>query len=73
MHIEIGQATEFLGRLLQSKVDLEVINKFKEELSGLLKEHYTGHWDPQQPYRGNAYRAISNFNGQVDPIIAQGK
>ncbi|KAG2205367.1 hypothetical protein INT47_007152 [Mucor saturninus] len=69
MHIEIAQAVEFLGRLLQSKVDLNVISTFKERLGELLKQRFTDHWDSQQPYRGNGYRAISNFNGELDPVI----
>ncbi|GAA5809543.1 hypothetical protein MFLAVUS_002953 [Mucor flavus] len=69
MHIEIAQAVEFLGRLLQSKVDLNVISTFKERLGELLKQRFTDHWDSQQPFRGNGYRAISNFNGELDPII----
>ncbi|KAG0742628.1 hypothetical protein G6F57_010053 [Rhizopus arrhizus] len=69
MHIEIAQAVEFLGRLLQSKVDQESINGFKEKLTELLKIRFKNHWDPQQPYKGNGYRAISNFNGQLDPIL----
>ncbi|KAG2209369.1 hypothetical protein INT46_002612 [Mucor plumbeus] len=71
MHIEIAQAVEFLGRLLQSKVDQEVVTKFKETLSELLKVRFEDHWDPQQPYRGNGYRALSNFNGQLDPILTE--
>lgn len=73
MHIEIAQAVEFLGRLLQSKVDLNVISAFKERLGELLKQRFTDHWDSQQPYRGNGYRAISNFNGELDPVILTGK
>ncbi|KAG2234129.1 hypothetical protein BDF21DRAFT_488931 [Thamnidium elegans] len=69
MHIEIAQAVEFLGRLLQSKVDQEIVNTFKERLTELLKVRFQDHWDPQQPYRGNGYRALSNFNGQLDPIL----
>lgn len=73
MHIEIAQAVEFLGRLLQSKVDQDTINAFKEKLTELLKIRFQDHWDPQQPYKGNGYRAISNFNGQLDPILTLGK
>ncbi|KAI8078273.1 uncharacterized protein B0P05DRAFT_579513 [Gilbertella persicaria] len=71
MHIEIAQAVEFLGRLLQSKVDEDTIQVFKEKLVELLKQRFTDHWDSQQPYRGNGYRAISNFNGELDPIIVK--
>ncbi|KAI7901768.1 uncharacterized protein BX663DRAFT_487064 [Cokeromyces recurvatus] len=64
-----AQAVEFLGRLLQSKLDQETVTKFKDKLTELLKVRFEDHWDPQQPYRGNGYRAISNFNGQLDPIL----
>lgn len=73
MHIEIAQAVEFLGRLLQSKVDQDIVSLFKERLAELLKVRFEDHWDPQQPYRGNGYRALSNFNGQLDPILTKGK
>ena len=73
MHIEIAQAVEFLGRLLQSKVDQDVVGKFKETLTELLKVRFEDHWDPQQPYRGNGYRALSNFNGQLDPMLTEGE
>lgn len=73
MHIEIAQAVEFLGRLLQSKIDQDTITQFKDRLTDLLKTRFEEHWDPQQPYRGNGYRALSNFNGQLDPILTQGK
>ncbi|KAI8978453.1 hypothetical protein BDB01DRAFT_799935 [Pilobolus umbonatus] len=69
MHIEIAQAVDFIGRLLQSKVNIGIITIFKESLVELLKQRYKDHWDVQQPYRGNAYRALSNFNGELDPIL----
>ena len=72
MHIEIAQAVEFLGRLLQNKLDINIISSFKEQLVDLLKQHFIDHWDPQQPYRGNGYRSISNFNGDLDPVIIKG-
>ncbi|KAI8373602.1 hypothetical protein EDC96DRAFT_498915 [Choanephora cucurbitarum] len=69
MHIEINQAAEFLGRFLQPKIDADSIQNFKHSLMELLAQRFTNHWDAQQPYRGNGYRAISNFHGQLDPII----
>lgn len=72
MHTEITQAADFLGRLLQSKVDDNMIKAFKEALADCLKRRFANHWDPQQPYRGNGFRAISNFNGQLDPVLAIG-
>ncbi|KAI8072183.1 uncharacterized protein B0P05DRAFT_598167 [Gilbertella persicaria] len=71
MHIEIAQAVDFLGRLLQSKVEQDIISRFKDMLTKLLVVRFQDHWDTHQPYRGNGFRALSNFNGQLDPILAQ--
>ncbi|KAI9323148.1 hypothetical protein BX666DRAFT_2016580 [Dichotomocladium elegans] len=70
MHIEIAQAVDFLGRLVQSKLDQDSISLFKHELTGVLKTRFANHWDPQQPSRGNGFRSISNLNGRLDPVLA---
>lgn len=73
MHIEIGQAVDFLSRLLQTKLDQQQVILFKQHLTQILKARFADHWDTQQPSRGNGYRSISNFNGQLDPVLALGK
>ncbi|KAI7886698.1 BTG-domain-containing protein [Lichtheimia hyalospora FSU 10163] len=70
MHIEIAQAIDFLGRLLQARLDEDKLSLLKHELAGILKARFANHWDPQQPSRGNGYRSISNLNGQLDPVLA---
>ncbi|KAI9021663.1 hypothetical protein CLU79DRAFT_752674 [Phycomyces nitens] len=70
MHNEISQAVEFLGRLLQSKLDQDKLSLLKDCLTKLLKDRFADHWDPLQPYRGNGFRALTNFNGQLDPVLA---
>ncbi|KAL1935961.1 hypothetical protein VTP01DRAFT_95 [Rhizomucor pusillus] len=69
MHMEIAQAVDFLGRLLQSKIEETSLNKMKQELIVELKARFSDHWDPQHPTRGNGYRSISNFNGMLDPVL----
>ncbi|KAI7899061.1 uncharacterized protein BX663DRAFT_523024 [Cokeromyces recurvatus] len=71
MQIEISQAVDFIGRLLHSKVDSDMITNFKTQLAELLKQRFSAHWDPHKPYQGNAYRAISNFNDEYDPILVE--
>ncbi|KAI9301724.1 hypothetical protein BJ944DRAFT_290716 [Cunninghamella echinulata] len=71
MHIEIAQAVDFLGRLLQSKLEESSITNFKEKLTELLKSKFINHWDTQQPFKGNGFRAISNFNGVLDPTLTK--
>ncbi|ORX55005.1 BTG-domain-containing protein [Hesseltinella vesiculosa] len=69
MHEEITEAMDFLGRLLESRLGAAAMTLFKNNLSTLLSDRFTNHWDVNEPCRGNAYRAISNFNGQLDPLL----
>ncbi|KAI9475482.1 MAG: hypothetical protein EXX96DRAFT_573510 [Benjaminiella poitrasii] len=71
MQIEIFQAVEFIGRLLHSKVDSNTISNLKQQLAELLTQRFTAHWDPHRPTRGNAYRAISNFNDEYDSTLVE--
>ncbi|ORZ22006.1 hypothetical protein BCR42DRAFT_405307 [Absidia repens] len=71
MHIEIAQAVEFLGRLLHTKIEQDSLTDFKEKLAELLKAKFADHWDTQQPFKGNGFRALTNFNGQLDTIIVK--
>ncbi|KAI7854043.1 hypothetical protein BDC45DRAFT_535919 [Circinella umbellata] len=71
MHMEIAQAVDFLGRLLQSKFDQNDLLAFKHELTKVLKTRFADHWDSQHPSRGNGFRSISNFNSQLDPVLFQ--
>ncbi|KAI8086310.1 uncharacterized protein BX664DRAFT_335494 [Halteromyces radiatus] len=69
MHQEITEAIDFIGRLLQSKLEPSLITLFKAKLYELLSERFLEHWDPEHPGRGNAYRAITIFNGQLDALL----
>ncbi|KAI8371058.1 hypothetical protein BD560DRAFT_395960 [Blakeslea trispora] len=71
MHMEIAQAVDFLGRLLQSKLDSDIIARYKKTLGDLLAIRFKDHWDTQQPSKGNGYRALTHFNGQLDPVLIQ--
>ncbi|KAI8063505.1 hypothetical protein BC940DRAFT_307376 [Gongronella butleri] len=71
MHEEITEAIDFVGRLLDTRFPAASMAAFKEKLYCLLSERFVDHWDVTQPTRGNAYRALSNFNSQLDPILIQ--
>ena len=73
MIVEIAQAVEFLCRLLSTKVDTDTLNSFKQNLTKVLGDRFEGHWDTQRPYAGNGYRAISSFNGVLDPVLVEGE
>ncbi|KAF9347721.1 Protein Tob2, partial [Mortierella sp. NVP85] len=70
MLLEISCATDFLGRYVASCTP-QIIDAFKTQVSALMKEKYTNHWDPQRPHYGNGYRAITSFGGMLDPILCE--
>ncbi|CAO3643409.1 unnamed protein product [Cunninghamella blakesleeana] len=65
----IIEAIDFVGRLLQSKLDPTLIQSFKDKLYTVLIERFVNHWDVSNPYKGNGYRSICNFNGQLYPVF----
>jgi hypothetical protein len=69
MHNEITQAVEFLVRLLANKLDSEKLVVFKSKLTNVLLERFADHWDVNRPYFGNGFRAVSCFNGVMDPVL----
>ncbi|RUP42730.1 hypothetical protein BC936DRAFT_138161 [Jimgerdemannia flammicorona] len=71
MIVEITQAVDFLGRLLSNKVASEALVVFKTNLTNVLQDRFAGHWDVNRPYFGNGFRAISCFNGVMDPILVK--
>lgn len=73
MHNEISQAVEFLLRLLSNKLDSEVLVLFGSKLTEVLLERFADHWDVNRPYFGNGFRAISCFNGVMDPVLLKGR
>ncbi|ORX97879.1 hypothetical protein K493DRAFT_313889 [Basidiobolus meristosporus CBS 931.73] len=34
-----------------------------------MSDKFSSHWDVDQPFIGNAYRAICNFAGRMDPLL----
>jgi len=45
------------------------VNLFGEELERALREKFNGHWYPEKPMRGSAYRCIKTGTGSVDPVL----
>ncbi|KAG8433767.1 hypothetical protein GDO86_012217 [Hymenochirus boettgeri] len=60
MHLEIEAAVTFLLKILnlKRKVNPEKLVILGENLMCLLHEKYQGHWYPDKPMRGQAYRCI---------------
>lgn len=69
MHIEIQVALNFVISYLYNKLPRRRVNLFGEELERALREKFNGHWYPDKPVRGSAYRCIKTGNGPVDPVL----
>ncbi|MGH0172442.1 UNVERIFIED_CONTAM: hypothetical protein FKN15_063272 [Acipenser sinensis] len=70
MHVEIGVALSFLISHLHSKLPRRRARLFGEELERLLRARYEGHWSPERPLRGSAFRCL-HIGGVPDPLLEQ--
>ena len=68
MHVEIQVALNFLISFLYNKLPRRRVNQFGEELEQALKAKFAGHWYPNQPAKGSAYRCLKTQN-PLDPVF----
>ncbi|CAB0012397.1 unnamed protein product [Nesidiocoris tenuis] len=66
MHIEVQVALNFVISYLYNKLPRRRVNIFGEELEKALKEKFRGHWYPEKPMKGSAYRCLKTG----DPVDA---
>ncbi|XP_054257332.1 protein Tob1-like [Macrosteles quadrilineatus] len=70
MHIEVQVAINFIISYLYNKVPRRQVNIFGEELEKVLKEKFNGHWYPEKPFKGSAFRCLKTGN-LIDPVLEQ--
>ncbi|KAG5683934.1 hypothetical protein PVAND_013190 [Polypedilum vanderplanki] len=58
MHIEIQVALNFVISYLYNKLPRRRVNIFGEELEKALKHKFQGHWYPDKPFKGSAFRCL---------------
>ena len=68
MEIELRIAVEFLLSFVVNKFDVRGTEGFVKTLIKLLKEKFEGHWYPDHPNKGSAYRCISLCH-QLDSVL----
>lgn len=58
MRREIAAVVFFLKRLVKKgeKLEAEMVELFVERLAVALQEKFKGHWYPENPSKGQAYR-----------------
>jgi len=84
MLVEVLCAVDFICGLLRHQVEAgtttgdkasvpelgEKVSMFRQKLDDQLRAHYRGHWHPNAPERGSAYRCIRVGRRKLDPLIA---
>lgn len=68
MDIEIQVAVQFMASFLDGKISQEDIDNFSNELRKLLSTKFEGHWYPDKPAKGSAYRCLS-IEENLDTVI----
>jgi protein Tob/BTG len=68
MTVEIQVALNFLISFLYNKLPRRRVNCFGEELEAALKVKFEGHWYPEKPFKGSAYRCLKT-TPPLDPVF----
>ena len=66
---EIGVGVDFICTLLNGKVPEEPLTDFRQHLISALQERFSGHWNPEKPQCGSAYRCILTTTDKLDPVL----
>ncbi|XP_015930084.1 protein Tob1-like [Parasteatoda tepidariorum] len=68
MHVEIQVALNFFISFLYNKLPRRRVNQFGEELDKALKRKFQGHWYPEKPFKGSAFRCLKTAL-PLDPVF----
>uniref|UniRef100_A0A3B3D4Q4 Transducer of ERBB2, 2 n=1 Tax=Oryzias melastigma TaxID=30732 RepID=A0A3B3D4Q4_ORYME len=68
MHLEVKVALNFIVSYLYNKLPRRRADLFGEELERILVSRFEGHWYPEAPMRGSAFRCI-HLGAQRDPVV----
>ncbi|XP_013855419.1 protein Tob2 [Austrofundulus limnaeus] len=68
MHLEVKVALNFIVSYLYNKLPRRRADLFGEELERILVSRFDGHWYPEAPLRGSAFRCI-HLGVPRDPVV----
>lgn len=72
MQKEIDSAVQFLCGLLRARsLSLNLIEAFGTVLCEIMCKRYNGHWFPEKPCKGSAYRCMRIHDKNIDPLILE--
>ena len=69
MHVEVSVALNFVISYLYNKLPRRRVDMFGHELEKRMKVKFNGHWYPDKPTKGSAYRCIRVNGEKVDSDI----
>ncbi|XP_056144295.1 protein Tob2 [Lampris incognitus] len=68
MHLEVKVALNFIVSYLYNKLPRRRADLFGEELERILVSRFEGHWYPESPLRGSAFRCL-HLGVLRDPVV----
>ncbi|XP_016114189.1 protein Tob2-like [Sinocyclocheilus grahami] len=68
MHLEVKVALNFIVSYLYNKLPRRRADLFGEELERILVSRFEGHWYPEAPLRGSAFRCLQ-LGAPRDPVV----
>lgn len=68
MHLEVKVALNFIVSYLYNKLPRRRADLFGEELERILVSRFEGHWYPDAPLRGSAFRCL-HLGAPRDPVV----
>ncbi|KAK2916976.1 hypothetical protein QQF64_034665 [Cirrhinus molitorella] len=68
MHLEVKVALNFIVSYLYNKLPRRRADLFGEELERILVSRFEGHWYPEAPLRGSAFRCL-HLGAPRDPVV----
>ncbi|XP_071758144.1 protein Tob2 [Centroberyx gerrardi] len=68
MHLEVKVALNFIVSYLYNKLPRRRADLFGEELERILVSRFEGHWYPESPIRGSAFRCL-HLGAPRDPVV----
>ena len=69
MHVEVSIGLNFIISYMYNKLPRRRVDCFAEELEKEIKKKFDGHWYPDKPFKGSAFRSIKASGEKVDPVM----
>lgn len=69
MNVEVSAAINLIATSLYNNLPRRRVDEFAEEIEKGIAQKFQGHWYPENPSKGAAYRCINVSGSNIDPLI----